>query len=353
MRERLKLPRFSQAQAQGIAAALLSAIVLGLAPTFGKQAINAGTPPLSVVGLRTLLATLSLWLLFGLRPAWRRYFYIYPVGLWGCFAAGVINGLGSLMYYSGLARLDASLAQMLYTLYPIFLTLLLRLEGYAVSRFTLFRLALALLAAFLLTQHGLAQTDWLGAALMVGAGLFYAAHLAVNQRVLYDVPAPTVALYTLTAMAVTVAAGYVVAGAPALPPSTGAWQAVMLLTVVTVISRISLFMGVKRLGGVQTALIGLSELLVTVLSAFLLLGEKLSALQWLGAALLAASVLLVARESRLGSLPTPRPWTTLVLGRLSGQNGRAPLPPMPMVDSLVHESVEPERPPKPVSAPPR
>ena len=39
----------------------------------------------------------------------------------------------------------------------------------------------------------------------------------------------------------------------------------------------------------------------------LLLGEKLSGLQWLGAALLAASVLLVARERRLGAPPKPRP----------------------------------------------
>lgn len=36
----------------------------------------------------------------------------------------------------------------------------------------------------------------------------YAAHLVVNQRVLYDVPAPTVVLYTLSAMAVTVSVGY-------------------------------------------------------------------------------------------------------------------------------------------------
>src|SRR5262245_13546086 len=334
--ERLKSPRWSQAQAQGIVAALLSALVLGLAPTFGKQAINAGTPALSVVALRTLLATISLWLLFSLHPSGRRLFYIYPVGLYGCLAAGVINGLGSLMYYSGLARLDASLAQMLYTLYPIFLTLFLRLEGHAISRFTLFRLGLALLAAFLLTQHGVVPTDWLGAALMVAAGVFYAAHLTVNQRVLYDVPAPTVALYTLTAMAVTVVVGYVVAGAPALPPNTVAWQAVVLLTIVTVISRVSLFLGLKRLGGVQTALIGLSELLVTVLSAFVLLGEQLTAWQWLGAVLLAVSVLLVAREKRLGTLPTPRPWTPLLAG-----SGLRPLPhPAPGAEAPARDRLD-------------
>jgi drug/metabolite transporter (DMT)-like permease len=352
MLERLKPPRFSQAQAQGILAALLSALVLGLAPTFGKQAINAGTPALSVVALRTVFASVSLWLIFGLLPATRRYFYIYPVGLWGCLAAGVINGLGSLMYYTGLARLDASLAQMLYTLYPIFLTLFLRLEGHVISRFTIFRLAVALVAAYLLVQHGPVQTDWLGAALMVGAGLFYAAHLAVNQRVLYDVPAPTVALYTLSAMAVTVSVGYLAAGLPAMPPNTGAWQAVLLLTAVTLISRLALFTGLKRLGGVQTALIGLCELLVTVLSAFVLLGEKLTALQWLGAALLAASVLLVARESRLGTLPTPRSWTPLVLSRLPSQPGQTPLPPAPVSEAPLRPPVEADHPAKPASLPP-
>ena len=327
MLARLKLQRLQQIQVQGIVGALMSALVLGLAPTFGKQAINAGTPALSLVALRTVFAALSLWLMFGL--FWRQFYTIYPVGLWGCLTAGVINGLGSLMYYTGLARLDASLAQMLYTLYPIFLTLFLRLEGQVISRFTVFRLALALVAVYFLTQHGPVQADWLAAGLMVGAGLFYAAHLAVNQRVLYDVPAPTVALYTLTAMAVTVSIGYVLAGAPAMPPNAGAWQAVLLLTIVTVISRVSLFLGLKRLGGVQTALIGLTELLVTVLSAILLLSERLMPLQWLGAALLAASILLVVRENRLGTLPSPRPWTPLVTGRLGAQLGNTPAPEVP------------------------
>ena len=118
-----------------------------------------------------------------------------------------------------------------------------------------------------------------------------------------------------TAMAVTVSVGYGLAGAPALPPTAGAWQAVGLLTLVTVVSRLSLFMGVKRLGGVQAALIGLSELLVTVLCALALLGESLTLVQWLGAGLLAASVLLVARERQLEP-PPARPWAALL--RLDG-----------------------------------
>jgi drug/metabolite transporter (DMT)-like permease len=270
--------------------------------------------------LRTVLATGSLWLFFLL--FWRPYLAIYPCGLAGCLAAGVINGLGSLMYYAGLGRLDASLAQLLYTLYPLFLTLFSRMEGHVISRPTLLRLALGLAAVYLLTRHGPLQPDWLGAGLMVGAGLMYAAHLTVNQRVLYDVPAPTVALYTLTAMAATVSLGYLAAGTPALPTTASAWQPVLLLTVVTLISRLALFSGLKRLGGVQTALIGLSELLVAVLAALVLLGEKLTVVHWLGGAVLAASVLLVVREKDLGALPGPRPWVPLITLGLR----RPPLP---------------------------
>ncbi len=332
MIKRLRLQNWNHLQAQGVSSVLLSAVVLGLAPTFGKQAILAGTPPLSAVTLRTVFAMLALWTLFGVFG--RRYFFIYPVGLLGCLAAGLINGLGSLMYYSGLGRLDASLAQLLYTLYPVFLTMLARLDGQSISRFTLFRTSLALLAVYFLTRTGLARTDWLGALLMLGSGAFYAAHLAVNQRVLYDVPAPTVALYTMTGMAVTVSAGYLLVGAPGMPPTAAAWQAVLLLTLVTAVSRLSLFMGVKRLGGVQAALLGLSELLITVLSAQWLLGEKLAPLQWLGALLLIASVLLVVRERGLGSLPAPRPWLPFVSARF------AP----PIAPSVVPAASQPAQP---------
>jgi drug/metabolite transporter (DMT)-like permease len=313
MLQRLRPRNWTPSQAQGVSAALLSAVVLGLAPTFGKAAILAGTPPISVVAVRTVLAVLALWLLVALFR--RHYVYIYPVGLAGCLAAGVINGLGSLMYYTGLGRLDASLAQLLYTMYPIFLTVFARLDGHTISRFTIFRVVLALLAVYLLTGAGHVETDWLGALLMLGAGAMYAAHLAVNQRVLYDVPAPTVALYTLTAMGLTVSIGYVLAGLPAMPPTLVAWRAVLLLTAVTVISRLSLFLGLKRLGGLQTALIGLSELLVTVLSAQVLLGDSLAPAQWLGAALLVGSILLVVRERGLGEMPVPKPWLPLMTAR--------------------------------------
>jgi drug/metabolite transporter (DMT)-like permease len=318
MSSRLNFPRWTAAQVQGVFAAVTSAVVLGLPPVFAKQAIVAGAAPLTVVMLRTVLAMAVLWLAYLL--FWRKYLYIYPVGLAGCLLAGLINGLGSLMFYTGLGHLDASPAQMIFMLYTIFLTLISRLDGYPVSRLTMFRLGIALAAVYLLTGGGVIRVNGSGALLVLLAGAMYALHVAVNQRVLYDVPAQTVAVYTLTAMSATVVAAYFLGGRPALPATPSVWRFVILLTTVTVLSRLALFMGVKYLGGVQAALLGLGETLVTLLAAMLLLGEKLSPVQWLGAALLSASMLLVTRDKSLGVLPPPKPWYQI----LASWSTRAP-----------------------------
>jgi drug/metabolite transporter (DMT)-like permease len=290
-------PKSSQ-KSNGIQAALLSALFLGMAPVFGKQAILLGVPPLAVVALRTILATLLL--LFVVLIFKRQYIYIYPAGLLGCLLAGGINGLGSLLYYSALGRIDAGVGQLVYSLYPLFVALWLWLDHQPPNRLTIFRLFLATIALVLLTQSGGESLDLLGVGLMLGASVLYALHLPINQRVLYEMPAPTVTLYTLIAMSAIVVPAYFLAGAPAIQIQAIhiplAWGSLFGLTLVTFFSRLTLFMGVKHLGGLQTAILGLGELFVTIIGAHLLLGEQLTAVQWLGAILLAASLSLVLQE---------------------------------------------------------
>ena len=97
----------------GVRAAVLAAAFLGLAPVFGKQAILFSFSPLAVVGIRTLMAALLLLLIMVLFR--RQYLYIYPAGLIGCGLAGLLNGLGSILYYAALGRINASLGQLLYS----------------------------------------------------------------------------------------------------------------------------------------------------------------------------------------------------------------------------------------------
>jgi drug/metabolite transporter (DMT)-like permease len=281
---------------------LASSLFLGLLPVFGKQAILLGLSPLAVVALRTIL---SAGLLFAAIALFQRaYLFIYPAGFLGCLLAGGVNGLGSLFFYTALGRIDAGLGQLLYSLYPLFTVLWFRLDHQRASRLTLIRLVLAIPAVYLLIQTQHNSLDLLGVIMMLVAALLYALHLPINQRVLYDMPAPTVTLYTLLSMSAIVVPAFLVSS-PELIVSTGsviapvpmrAWWAMAGLTLATFLSRITLFMGVKHIGGVQTALLGLGELLVTIFFAQIWLGERLSHLQWLGGALLAFSLVLILFE---------------------------------------------------------
>jgi drug/metabolite transporter (DMT)-like permease len=213
---------------------------------------------------------------------------------------GVTNGVGSLFYYTGLARLDASLAQLLWTFYPIWVFVFLSAAGHPISRLALLRLTLALLGVYLLTYAGARSMDWLGVMLILSASACYGWHLVLGQWTLADLDSRTVTLYTLSAMAAVVTIARLATWMPWTPISLQGWTAILLLALIpTALARLLVFTGLRQLGGVQTSLLGVAELLVTLLLAYLLLGERLSLWQWIGGGLLVTSVLLIGRESSL------------------------------------------------------
>lgn len=281
-------------RATGINAALISAFFLGLAPVFGKAAMGVDQfSPYAVVALRTGLAAALLLLIMAVFR--RQFLYIYPAGLIGCALAGIVNGIGSVFYYIGLSKLNASVAQMLYSLYPFFVAFWLQLDKQSPSRLTIFRIIIAGMSGFLLTQADTGNIDLVGVFCMLIGAAMYALHLPINQRVLYDVPAPTVTVYTLLAMSCVVIPAYFIFDR-SWPAANPPWTPVLALTAVTFFSRLMLFLGVKHIGGMQTALLGLGELLVAIVFSHLWLGESLTALQWFGTVGLGVSLLLVRFE---------------------------------------------------------
>jgi drug/metabolite transporter (DMT)-like permease len=283
-----------QRQTTGVLISLASAMVVGWAPIFGKMAYRVGVDPYTLAAFRTILAAAMLWTFYLVR--WRRYIRIDWRNLLGCIGMGAVNGVGSLFYYTGLQRIDASLVSLLNSLYPIWVFIFLSASGQAISRLAMARLALALAGLYFVTSAGPLRPDSLGVMLMLASAAAYGWHLVLGQWVLADVNSRTVTLYVLTTMAVVVGSVRL-AGDPTLGPinATG-WEAILGLAIVTALSRMMMFAGLKRLGGAQTALLGITELITTLLVAFLVLGERLSLAQWVGAAVIITSVLLVRRE---------------------------------------------------------
>lgn len=283
-------------QVLGVGAALLSTVFLGWAPIFGKLAYNAGVTPFTLVAVRTFLAAALLWLFYLI--FWRRYILVTRSELVGCVAMGLVNGVGSLFYYTALSRIDASLVSLINTSYPLWVVMFLAASGQPLSRFTVASLLLAGCGVGLLTQVKGTEAGALGIMLMVASSATYGWHLVLGQWVVSDTAPQSVALYVVTTMFIVVGLARGIQSTPLEPITAAGWSAVVGLGVVMALSRLFMFVGLGRLGGIQLALLGLSELFVTLLVAFVLLGERLTVWQWLGGGLLMMAGLLVRRDSR-------------------------------------------------------
>ena len=142
---------------------------------------------------------------------------------------------------------------------------------------------------------------------MLVSAILYALHLIINQRILFEVPAQTVTLYTLISMTITVLLAFFLFDRQ-LPSLALNPMPVLALAFITFFSRITLFMGVKHLGGMQTAILGLGELLVTVGFSHWWLGESLTPAQWIGAIFLALSLFLVGFDRHIPEKRRPTGW---------------------------------------------
>jgi drug/metabolite transporter (DMT)-like permease len=316
---RFQTHRLGRDQFLGVGAALLSTVFLGWAPIFGKMAYREGMTAYTVVAVRTLLAAALLWIIYLL--FWRRHIRVTRTELAGCVAVGLVNGVGSLFYYTALSRIDASLVSLINTSYTLWVVLFLAASGQSLSRYTVISLLLAGCGVALLTQAEGAGADALGIMLMLVAALAYGWHLVLGQWVVADTDPRSVALYVLTTMAAVVTVARLFEAGPLEPMTMAGWWAVLGLGIVTGLSRLFMFLGLGRLGGIQTALLGLSELFVTLLVAFVVLGERLSGLQWLGGALLITAGLLVRRDSR--PLMTSDEWMAALEAEADGARQRA------------------------------
>lgn len=282
----------------GVVAAFATPLFLGMAPIFGKLAMTAGADPFSVAAIRTIIAVVLLWLVYAL--FFRRFIFIYPAGLLGCVVIGGINGIGSLFYYGGLSLLDASLVQLLNGMYLAFAVLISRIGGQKTDRRTLIRVMLALVALVMITGFTSQPADWTGVGLMLGSALMFAGTVILSQYVLYEMPAPTVTLYILTTMGVVVTMVWLAVGQPL---GTAVLQAVMppifLLGITTALSRLAMFAGVKFMGGMQTAILAITEIAIALTLAFIILGERLTFMQWVGVGVLGLCILLIRQRDML------------------------------------------------------
>jgi drug/metabolite transporter (DMT)-like permease len=273
--------------ARGLALVAFSTVAYGVQPILGKYAFAAGVEPLALLAWRYLIASACLALLVRepRRPLRER------VRLW---AVGSIFVGNSVAYFMGLRLLPATVNALVMFTYPVIVALFAALTGTERLTWRSLIAALAAVAGCALTTGGLPLASGLsprGVAWALAAAVIYAGYVVLSSRYGRGVPARVLALHLVQVAAVLCSMLALAGPGLALPPDPVAWLSVTAIAVVsTVVAMIAFLAGMALVGPSRASVLSSLEVLVTMVLAFGLLGERLTPAQWAGAALILGAV---------------------------------------------------------------
>jgi len=280
----------------GLGLAVLTALAYGMSTPFARLSYDAGATPITVILARTLVAAVLFATILGLR----RQPLAVPSGAWPRLAPMplflVLQGLG---YLSAVAFIPVGLAALLFYTFPLMVA--------AVSPWTEgTRLGPRQAAAFLLAFTGLAMAigpqldvlDWRGIALALTGAVGQAGLMIAGGRAVGQVGTLRLSLYTNLGALPLMLIALVLFGGPSFPHGAAGWTGFTGVLVVSAVAVIALFAAVGAAGAARAALILNLEPLVSISAAALLLGERLGMLQYAGAGVVIAALLLFAWPAR-------------------------------------------------------
>jgi len=274
---------------------LLSALGFGSMAILARFAYADGVSTPSLLFLRFFLAGLLLlpWVLWQKLP-WPRGQALLVLIAMGCLGyAGM-----AACYFSGLHYASAGTISLLLYLFPaivVMLSALLLGETLTPRRM----LALVLALSGLAITIGLElSAQPLGLLLGLASALIYSFYILAGSRYTSDCHPLTSACVVVFSAAACYGIYLAVTGFHG-PASLHGWLSVLGIACFGTVAALALFLsGLKQTGATQASLISTAEPVVTIVLAWLLLGEKLAWSQALGGLLILAAVILISREAR-------------------------------------------------------
>jgi drug/metabolite transporter (DMT)-like permease len=306
-----------RARVFGIALVVIAAVGYGSGGLFARPAYEAGVDWLTVMVWRFSIAVALSWGLVALRPTARAALRrMARRSVLVTLALGSMLVLHSGTYYAALETVPVSLAGLITAIYPpVVAVLAIRFGRPLDGR----RAWIALVIAVLGTALAVGGIDTAemppasGILLAISAPLFYAAWIILAARhsgetregTGADSDHPTDALATGALLLTGTAGAYWIMALlvrhPVLPSQVppDAWPWMLGVAIVAgFLAPQAFYAGAKRVGAAQAALISTVEPLWTILAAGFFLGELLTLVQWAGAALILAGVLLSQTRGR-------------------------------------------------------
>lgn len=276
----------------GILLIAISAASFGTLAIFGRLLYAEGLDTFTLLFLRFSFATFIMALILILRKE------SFPRGkiLLQLIGMGAVGYAGqSFLFLSAIKYASAGLVALLLYLYPMFVFILSVIVLHE-------KVTWIKIAAILLALVGTALTvdpaggQLLGILLAISSALVYSVYIIQGTNVMKHVSAVQSSLVIFASAAMVYGILMGINGTHFPGSGTGWFGIAGIVLVATVIPVATFLAGLERIGPTNAAMLSTFEPAVTVLLAWLIFGERLQAITFLGGVLILVAVVLLTRS---------------------------------------------------------
>ena len=274
---------------------LLAAIVLGLNTTFARLAYDAGSNPVTVLGSRYLACALTIGIAVILLgrptdiPRGSRLSTLRVTAIWF---------LGPTCYLSSVVFIPVGLAALLFYTFPLIVAAISHFqEGARLGPIRVGAFLLAFTGLVIALSPSLSDLDWRGITLASLAAVTTAVTFILSRRLVTELGVFTFTMYMSAGSVFLIMVVILLIGGITLPQNTSGWTGLSGAAFGFAVGILAMFTAIKHVGSAATAMLLNLEPLISILAAAIVLGERLTMLQFVGAIMVVSALILSTRES--------------------------------------------------------
>lgn len=213
-------------------------------------------------------------------------------------ALGISVFLMGFGYLSATQYIPVSVAVLIFYSSPFLVALIARFtEKEAITALRLIAITIAFIGlALALEIQSFAGLNWRGFVFAFLGALGAASFVAVSSVAIRTAETQAVNVHCLTIGTILFVAFMFISGGPAEHIAVAGWFKLAVASIALTIGYVTLLIGLEIIGPVKTSMLLNTEPILTIFLAAILLGERLSFTQLIGAALVITGIILITRK---------------------------------------------------------
>ena len=278
----------------GVLLSVFAAFCFGVAPLFAKTLYNDDVDTLTFLALTRVILIAGIGSIVLIKTG---RFNIAPHAIRPSIILGIFFLVFSYMHFTAISGMDVGLVTVIVFLYPLVLAALVRIWDRQIlsARFIIGLLTALLGLAFALMPNNAVQLNIVSSAQAFAAALFIAGYLFLSNRLLqtHDPLVSSVSISIVPALVFLSLASYF---GWHFPSDFGGWVILIGCGILITAGQMAFFYAIQMITAVRVSLVLKLEPVITILGAVIFLHESLNIVQYLGIALVIASIFATSQN---------------------------------------------------------